>query len=165
MSVSDLQCLLSSIRETLEERESEVRVNTLKKLKSSGKLKELKAELKALKADAKAMTKAQTFAVNIPVTFTVSGEVYNEFFEELTAYDHVYWSDMLYLGVSGKVGEGLNKAQAKLIQGVLDEILPDACEDFMILFPDLLAQRDALEKRASSFMKEMEKAEIGVEDL
>jgi len=157
--------LLASVKTTLDEREGEVRVNTIKKLKASGKLKEFKDELKGIKVDAKALAAKKTYDVTIPVTFTVSGQLYEEFFDEITEYGHAYWSDMLYLGVKGKLGEGFNKAQTKLLQGVLDEILQDACEDFMLLFPDLLAQREALEKRAAKFVAELTKHDIGVEDL
>lgn len=165
MTVEDLECLAASIRQNLDEREEEAAECRIKKLKESGRLKELKEELKAVKKDAKAMAAKQTFEVSIPITFTVQAELYDEFFEDMSQYGDVYWSDMMHYTVKGKVCNSVGKEAAKVLQQTLDDILQDACEDFMLLFPPLLEQRDALEKRASKLVKELDKHELTTGDL
>jgi hypothetical protein len=168
MTVQDLECLLVSVRQALDEREEEATVNRRKKLKESGKLKEYKEEFKALKKEAKALTGKRTYELVLPITFTVEGELLDDYdyvWNDLLDYSDVYWNDFMSFHVSGKLTGDFNKAQKRVVQESLDVVLEDACEDFMLLFPDLVAQRDAFEKRAKALCHKLNDAEVKFEDL
>lgn len=161
LSQSQLEELIVDAHAATKARAEEKSKQSLKKLKDSGELKVMKDELKSIKADAKELSKAISFELTVPISFTLK----SDFDASEIEFDPDYIFSHTMAGTIPKDNK-LTPAQLKILKPAVEEYVENACSDIFDIMPKEFSDKFSdLKKRCVSLHKQAKKNGFGIQDL